>query len=209
MSLAFVPGIQNIFLHLGVNEYQLLLKSTEFHAAFSRSWLRVWIRSQGVCFLFTVPRALHLLYTSRATQTAEQHRVQTLLMCLPRAAHKPYLIPGSNNTVVSEEIQISQWCEHCLCFPGWLSGLWTLREGHGLNLRLRSRTRKYALVIHHWEAECVSYAPNRNIDPLNGCSLASYAHVFLLTARLVLHWHVEMLHFIVRLNDWHVIDICT
>lgn len=61
-SLAFRPRDLKQFLHPGADKHQLLLKGTQkitlLHtAALSRSWLWVWIHSQGVCFLFTVPRA--------------------------------------------------------------------------------------------------------------------------------------------------------
>lgn len=62
-ELGFHPRDLKHFLHLGVEKHQLFLKGTEntlLHTAISRSWLWVWIHSQGVCFLFTVPRALHL-----------------------------------------------------------------------------------------------------------------------------------------------------
>lgn len=62
-ELGFRPRDLRHFLHVGDDKHQLFLKGTEntlLHTAISRSWLWVWIRSQGVCFLFTVPRALHL-----------------------------------------------------------------------------------------------------------------------------------------------------
>lgn len=64
--------------------------------------------------------------------------------------------------------------------------------GSGVESRTKKGNKKTRI-----SNESVSYATNKNTDLLNICSLASCAFTFYLTAQLILHWHVEMLHLFV------------
>lgn len=98
-SLAFLPGIWNALIRELINT-NCFLKGTEnvpshthTHCSQSVPDSGFWIHAQGVCFPFTVPRALH-------TETAE---CKCFAVLLPRAALQPYLIPGGLKTLMSQK----------------------------------------------------------------------------------------------------------
>ncbi len=191
-------GIWNIFSIWEFNKYQHFPKGPEI-CSYTRpsvgpdSGLECTLRDFVFRSLCPEPSIHNELHHTNCW-TAPQSQNASWCIC-PELLLQPYSVPGSENATVSKEIQISQWSKRCLYFRT-LNAAW----GSGGESGALKRTRKCESATQSGIKKFVHYTANKKWFTHHLCTCTIYVHVFFLFAQL--HWHVEMLNFVICLKGY-------